>query len=76
MPEGRDAVSDTKADLDELMRLLTFGREKGFRIGPEVTIGCISVKVADLRQVKKEGLVAPRELTILEENGAPMGDDE
>lgn len=69
------ADSTAKADLDELIRLMEYGRTKGFRIGPEVTIGCISVRVADLRQSKKEGLVAPRELSIIEEHGGP-GDDE
>jgi hypothetical protein len=69
-------MSTTKADLDEFLRLMDESRKKGYRIGPEVTIGCISVKVSDLRQSKKEGLVAPREMSILEEHGAPMGDDE
>lgn len=72
-------MSDTRlevdAELDALIRLLEWGRKQGVRIGPEVTVGSISVKVDDLRQTKKEGLMPQREYSILEEHGMP-GDDE
>lgn len=70
-----DARLEVDAELDALIKLLEYGRKNGVRIGPEVTIGSISVKVADLRQTKKEGLVPQREKGIAEEHGWD-GDDE
>lgn len=67
--------STAKADLDELIRMLEYGRKNGVRIGPEVTIGCISVKVADLRQPKKEGLVRESNASIYHEHGLSEEED-
>ena len=39
-----------ESDLADLIQLLEYGRRKGFRIGPMVRIGKITVQVADMRQ--------------------------
>lgn len=67
---------ESESDVDALIRLLEWGRKNGVRIGPELTIGCISVKVADLRQSKKEGLMQQPEMNILAEHGWSPEDDQ
>jgi len=46
-------------DVDDMMRLLLWGREKGFRVGPVVRVGAVTVQIADLRQAKGEGAGMP-----------------
>lgn len=57
----------------DLMFLLEWGRDRGFRIGPHVEIDGLRVQVADLRQGKIEGVVMPDAPTggtdIWRENG-------
>jgi hypothetical protein len=69
-------MSTTKTDLDEFLRLMAESRKQGYRIGPEVTIGCISVKVKDMKLDKKLGIQEMREPSILEEHGWPGEDAE
>jgi hypothetical protein len=38
-----------ESDLADLIQLLEYGRRKGFRVGPMVRIGKITVQVSDLR---------------------------
>lgn len=46
-------------DADDLMRLLLWGRAKGFRLGPVVRVGNVTVLVGDIRQGKAEGAGMP-----------------
>jgi hypothetical protein len=58
-------VRTGNADADAAMRLLEWARRKGFRIGPELTVGGVSMHVVDVRLVRREKLV-----------GGIPGDDE
>lgn len=51
--------------VDELQRLLLWGREKGFRIGPAVELGDLKLFVTDLRQAKNEKFA-------MDDDGAPV----
>lgn len=61
-PRAPDVSDDMPApaqpsdrDVDDVMRLLLWAREKGFRVGPVVRVGAVTAQVADLRQAKGEG---------------------
>ena len=70
-------MSDAKTDVDELLRLMDACRKAGYRIGPEVTIGSVSVKIRDEKLSASLGLRGPDpEMTLLEEHGFPMEMDE
>ena len=60
-----------ESDLADLIQLLEYGRRKGYRIGPVVRIGKITVQVADLRQHVGDGLDLAPEPSIWEEHGYP-----
>lgn len=45
------------ADVDAAMKLLEWARRKGFRIGPQLTIGAVAMQVIDVRLAKRERLV-------------------
>lgn len=64
-------------DVDDVMRLLLWGRAKGFRIGPIVRVGSATVQVQDIRQAKGEGAgVAPMvDVGIDAEYGLDAGDE-
>lgn len=47
-----------KDDVDEFIRLVTFARNNGYRIGA-VKLGSLQLAVEDLRLDKREGLAAP-----------------
>lgn len=51
-----------ESDLAQLIQLLEYGRKRGFRIGPTVQIGRLTVQVADLRQT--EGTMRDREMEL------------
>ncbi len=48
-------TTDPKAEVDELIRLATWARSNGYRIGA-VKIGSLSLQIADLRIDDHEGL--------------------
>lgn len=54
-------VPPAASDLAQLIQLLEYGRKRGFRIGPTVQIGALTVQVADLRQDKVERIGTPDE---------------
>lgn len=56
-------------DVDHLMRLLSWGRANGYRIGPMVTVGNVSAQVADIRQARKDLGAEAGEPTVYEEHG-------
>jgi hypothetical protein len=60
-PAATVALPSPPADspIYDLMFLLEWGRDRGFRIGPHVEIDGMRVQVADLRQGKIEGVVMP-----------------
>lgn len=43
------------SDIGQLIYLLEYGRQRGFRIGPRVQIGDVVLEVADLRQADERG---------------------
>lgn len=48
--DGNDLVPpDPKSDVGQLIYLLEYGRQRGFKIGPTVQIGNVTVQVQDLR---------------------------
>ena len=49
-----------ESDLAQLIQLLEYGRRRGFRIGPTVQIGKLTVQVADLRQDEHERTDEPQ----------------
>lgn len=51
-----EPAKPTDHDVDHLMRLLSWARANGYRLGPTVQIGTVIANVADLRQLKREGL--------------------
>lgn len=64
-------------DVDELLRLMAEARKQGYRIGPEVTIGSVSVKIRDEKLSASLGLRGPEpEMSILTEHGMPMNDED
>ena len=66
-----------KEEIDALLFLMEQCRTKGYRIGPEVTIGSVSVKIRDEKLSASLGLRGPDpEMSILSEHGFPMEDDE
>lgn len=58
-------------DVTRFIRLMTWARDKGFRIGPFVECGTIKAQIADIRQSKGD-LHTPiePEATVMEEYGA------
>ncbi len=77
MPPRKPEPHPVEVEVAQLKVLLEWARREGFRLGPELTVGSISVKVADLRLAKREGLRGPEpEMSILSEHGFPMEDDE
>lgn len=55
-------VPPAESDLAQLIQLLEYGRKRGFRIGPTVQIGKLTVQVADLRQT--EGTMRDMEMEL------------
>lgn len=47
-------IPPAESDLAQLIQLLEYGRKRGFRIGPTVQIGKLTVQVQDLRQDEVE----------------------
>lgn len=79
-PAGKRRARKTgNADVDAAIRLLEWGRIRGYRIGPQVTIGGMTIMVADMRLHKREALVDPADDDddedapddIMDEHGAP-----
>lgn len=71
------SARDTDDDVTALLRLMAEARKAGYRIGPEVTIGSVSVKIRDEKLSASLGLRGPDpEMSILSEHGFPMEDDE
>jgi hypothetical protein len=60
-----------ESDLADLIQLLEYGRRKGFRVGPMVRIGKITVQVSDLRQRGSAGEDTITELSIGDMVGVP-----
>lgn len=58
-PGKRRAKKTGNADVDAAIALLEWGRVRGYRIGPQITIGGAAFMVADLRLMKREALVDP-----------------
>jgi hypothetical protein len=69
----------TKEDMDELIRLATWCRQNGWRLG-DVRVGSVEVSMRDIRQPSIEPLrEAAKDPTIweqhgMDENGVPIGD--
>lgn len=54
--DGNDlVVPPPDSDVGQLLYLLEYGRQRGFRIGPRVQIGDVVLEVADLRQNEGSG---------------------
>lgn len=43
---------DPGSDVANLIYLLEYGRKRGFRIGPVVTVGIVTAQVLDVRQAR------------------------
>ncbi len=56
-------------DLDDLIQLLEYCRRRGFRIGPMVRIGKLTLQIQDLRQTEGRGGEPKPEKSIWEEHG-------
>lgn len=48
------APPEPGTDTANIIYLLEYGRKRGFRIGPVVKVGEVTVQVADIRQAKQE----------------------
>lgn len=54
--DGNDLpVPSAESDLGQLIQLLEYARLRGYRIGPTVQIGKITLQVRDLRQAEGRG---------------------
>jgi len=73
--EKPPAALPTDQNCDHLMRLLSWGRANGYRIGPTVQVGDVIVQVADIRQAKKDLDGGPTERTVYEEAGLTESDE-
>lgn len=68
--DGNDLpVPPADSDVGQLIYLLEYGRQRGFRIGPTVQIGNLIVQVNDLRQKEGRTNTNQPETTIWQENG-------
>lgn len=62
-------VPPADSDIGQLIYLLEYGRQRGFRIGPTVQIGNVIVQVSDLRQHEGRAQSETPEPTIWQQNG-------
>lgn len=65
---------DPTSPVFQLVALLEYARHRGFRIGPMVRIGDVTVQVQDLRQDEGRG-VAPPDVGPWTAAGYPEGDE-
>lgn len=55
--DGNDLLPPApNSDVGQLIYLLEWGRQRGFRIGPRVQIGEVVLELADLRQDTSRGI--------------------
>lgn len=60
---------EARSDLADLIQLLEYGRRRGFRIGPMVRLGKITLQIQDLRQTEGRGGEPKPERSIWDEHG-------
>ncbi len=62
-------------DVADAIELLLWARDKGFRL-PEIHIGTVHIKVADLRQHRREGGVEARQPgSVYDDHGGILNDE-
>lgn len=54
--EAAPAKTPSSADVASAIKLLEWARAKGFRIGPTLHVGSVTMQVSDVRQLKLEAL--------------------
>jgi hypothetical protein len=59
---------EPRSDLSDLIQLMEYARKRGFRIGPMVRCGKLTLQIQDLRQSEGRGKMEP-EKSIWEEHG-------
>lgn len=60
-------------NVDRAIRLLTWARAKGFKVGPVIVVGDVTLSVEDVRQPKIEAQLRPDRL---DDDGDEFTDEE